>query len=262
MGDKIQKAIDEQGQGVGRDMKSIERPDAIDGNEFFQKVALDNEYVALTGGSSVNDAHPMMEPEFFQELQRENNVNNKILIMVRHKSSGIMNYLTMVDICKYDTEERKIINTNAIPIFYRDMYKGLFGRTDYIFYANRKDLPLIKSMLMAEKKTIKKADEEMNDFLAGIDSGKEVSTQAILRKELSLDKVDPEVAKVDKAVEKAEKAKKAKEAKAEKARKAKEAKVAESKEAGTEGENLAKDDNMVDSVDDKVNNKELEKLNA
>jgi len=192
MANKIKKAIDEQVQGV--EIEKIEMPKEVDGENFLDNLSKQSEYIPLTfDKKAVDSSHPMMEADFFRKLQRETYVNNKILIMVRHKSAGLMNYLTMVDICFYDQEERKIIRTEAIPIYYKDLYKGLFGRKDYVFYANREDLPAIKSMLQADVKNIKAVDTDMAEFLKGINDDKETKLKDVkLSKEekKELDKLD------------------------------------------------------------------------
>lgn len=130
----------------------------------LDKMAMETQIVPL----SDSDSHPTMDAEVFQGLMRTPKVNNKILIMVRHKSSPLPNHETMADLTYYDEESRTIVNSKAIPNFYKQQYKNIYGRKDYIFYCNIEDLDAIKSMLKKDKDIMQVSKKKLEEFLSDI----------------------------------------------------------------------------------------------
>lgn len=130
----------------------------------LDKMAMETQVVPLSN----SETHPTMDADVFNGLVRTPKVNNKILIMVRHKSSPLPSYETMADLTYYDEESRTIVNSNAIPNFYKQLYKNIYGRKDYIFYCNIRDLDSIKKMLKRDKDIMKESRKILDDFLSDI----------------------------------------------------------------------------------------------
>jgi len=133
------------------------------GDSFKARATSGSDYIPLD-----NDIHKSMPVEMFEKLQRTPMRNNRILIQVRHKSSPLPDSISMIDLCYYDKVKRRIVNKHVIPLFYRDHYKGIYGREDMIFYCKRSDLKDIEIMLNRDKERLEVGNKEFNDFLSRV----------------------------------------------------------------------------------------------
>ncbi len=165
------------------------------GNVYNEVASSGSDFVSLNDYNEdvVNDVHKQMPVKVLEKLRRTPTMNNNILIQVRHKSASLPNSISMVDLCYYDKKESKLINKEIIPLFYREHYKGMYGRDDLIFYCRRRDLKDIEKMLNADKEKVTKVDDEFNDFLSRVSGDAKEHNSSKLKKGEKLSDLDEEI---------------------------------------------------------------------
>jgi len=160
----------EQEIDLGKVLEKTAYPKKEDFNKQDVNATRIDDIISLSEGEgkTAGEVHKFMDPKVLESYRRTPKVNNKILIQVRHKDFSLTNHETMVDLCYFDQNQRKIVQKNTIPLFYKSHYKGLFGREDLIFYCNISDLNDIKEMLKADRNKVKKTEDALADFLKEI----------------------------------------------------------------------------------------------